>query len=81
MNYQQNMTLGYETAANPETQYQGNPYIVDDMNRTIPKIKIIDIDYNTIKFELHNTELTIANSLRRIIISEVPTLAIDIVEI
>jgi DNA-directed RNA polymerase II subunit RPB3 len=51
------------------------------MNRLIPKIKIIDIDYNNIKFELYNTELTIANALRRIIIAEVPTLAIDIVEI
>ena len=51
------------------------------MTRQSPKIKIISIDYNNIKFELYNTELTIANALRRVIISEVPTLAIDIVEI
>jgi len=74
------MTIGYEQT-NPEKHYNGNPYLVDEMNRKIPKIKIINIDYNTIKFELYNTELTIANALRRVIISEVPTMAIDIVEI
>ena len=47
----------------------------------VPQIKIINIDHNTISFELLNTDLTIANALRRIIISEVPTMAIDIVEI
>lgn len=47
----------------------------------IPKIKIKNIDLNTISFELLNTDLTVANALRRIIIAEVPTMAIDIVEI
>ena len=49
--------------------------------RKIPQIRILNIDYNTCQFELSNTDLTIANALRRIIISEVPTMAIDIVEI
>lgn len=53
----------------------------DEKKRQLPQIKIIDIDYNTIRFELTNTDLTVANALRRIIISEVPTMAIDIVEI
>lgn len=35
----------------------------------------------SIKFELLNTDLAIANALRRIMISEVPTMAIDLVEI
>ena len=44
-------------------------------------MKILHIDEYTIKFELMNTDLTVANALRRIIIAEVPTLAIDKVEI
>ena len=33
------------------------------------------------KFELSNTELSVANALRRIIIGEIPTMAIEIVEV
>ena len=49
--------------------------------RSIPKIKVLHIDKYTIKFKLMNTDLTVANALRRIIISEVPTMAIELVEI
>jgi DNA-directed RNA polymerase II subunit RPB3 len=45
-----------------------------------PEIKIIELSKYTIKFELYNTDLSVANSLRRIMIAEVPTMAIDIVE-
>ena len=34
-----------------------------------------------IKFELLNSDLSVANSLRRIIIAEIPTMAIDLVEV
>ena len=61
--------------------YIANPFLVDEKRRMVPSIKIINIDHNTISFELLNTDLTIANALRRIIISEVPTMAIEIVEI
>ena len=81
MYFQQDVPIGYETA-NPENKhYNGNPYLINDQNRKIPKIKIVNVNFNDIKFELYNTELTIANALRRIIISEVPTMAIDLVEI
>jgi DNA-directed RNA polymerase II subunit RPB3 len=46
-----------------------------------PKIKVISYSKYTIKFELYNTDLAVANALRRIMIAEVPTMAIDLVEI
>jgi DNA-directed RNA polymerase II subunit RPB3 len=46
-----------------------------------PEIKILELTRYTMKFELVNTDLSVANALRRIIISEIPTMAIDIVEI
>ena len=46
-----------------------------------PDIKIIELSKYVLKFELTNTDLSVANSLRRIIISEIPTIAIDLVEI
>lgn len=61
--------------------YVGNPFLVDEKMHLTPQIKILYKDKYTLKFELHNTDLTVANALRRVIISEVPTMAIDIVEI
>ena len=52
------------------------PNLVD-----LPKIKVLDLQKYSIKFELFNTDLAIANALRRIMISEVPTMAIDLVEV
>lgn len=55
------------------------------MNRnaiTMPQIRIVDYSSRySLRFELINTELSIANALRRIIIGEVPTMAIDIVQV
>ena len=47
-----------------------------------PQITILE--YNSrdnLKFELRNTDLSVANALRRIIIGEVPTMAIDLVQV
>jgi DNA-directed RNA polymerase II subunit RPB3 len=46
-----------------------------------PKLEIIDISKYTIKFLLKDCHPSIANSLRRTMISEVPTMAIDLVYI
>jgi DNA-directed RNA polymerase II subunit RPB3 len=48
-------------------------------NRT-PSIKINDIKEDVIQFEIFNTDSSLANSLRRVMIAEVPTLCIDLVE-
>lgn len=46
-----------------------------------PQIRILELSNYVIKFELLNTDLSVANSLRRIIIAEIPTMAIDLVEV
>ena len=46
-----------------------------------PKIVVKAISRYSITFELQNIDLAVANALRRIMISEVPTMAIDLVEI
>ncbi len=46
-----------------------------------PVIRILELSNYVIKFELLNTDLSVANSLRRIIIAEIPTMAIDLVEV
>lgn len=45
-----------------------------------PKVKVIDIKQDSMVFELTNTDVSTANSLRRVMIAEVPTIAIDQVE-
>lgn len=45
-----------------------------------PKIKILSIAPHHISFILSETDTSMANTLRRIMIAEVPTLAIDLVE-
>ena len=46
-----------------------------------PEIRILELGRYILKFELLNTELSVANALRRIIIAEVPTMAIDLVQV
>ncbi|WOG94774.1 hypothetical protein DCAR_0314071 [Daucus carota subsp. sativus] len=46
-----------------------------------PTVKIRDLKNDYAKFELRDTDASIANALRRVMISEVPTIAIDLVEI
>lgn len=46
-----------------------------------PKVSVREIRDDYIKFELRDTDVSVANALRRVMIAEVPTLAIDLVEI
>lgn len=46
-----------------------------------PTVKIREMKDEYMKFELRDTDASIANALRRVMIAEVPTIAIDLVEI
>ena len=46
-----------------------------------PRIIIRDADSDFVKFTLSNTCLSVANAVRRVAIAEVPTVAIDLVEV
>lgn len=45
-----------------------------------PTIKITDLKEDMIAFDLMDTDISMANALRRILIAEVPTLCIDLVQ-
>ncbi|KAJ0090521.1 hypothetical protein Patl1_14760 [Pistacia atlantica] len=47
----------------------------------IPRVKIRELKDDYAKFELGDTDASMANALRRVMIAEVPTIAIDLVEI
>jgi DNA-directed RNA polymerase II subunit RPB3 len=49
-------------------------------NQRFPKIEILSLQPHEIKFILSETDTSMANTLRRIMIAEVPTLTIDLVE-
>ncbi|KAG5439607.1 hypothetical protein PCANB_002184 [Pneumocystis canis] len=46
-----------------------------------PQITIRNLGKNSVDFVLSNVDLAFANSLRRVILAEVPTVAIDLVEV
>ena len=49
--------------------------------RYFPEVEIIKLEEEYIEFYLHKADLSFANALRRVIIAEVPTMAIDLVNI
>ena len=46
-----------------------------------PQIRIRKLTSSYCEFVLSNTDVSVANALRRVMIAEVPTIAIDLVEI
>lgn len=46
-----------------------------------PQVSIQDVSKGSVSFILSNVDLALANSLRRCILAEVPSMAIDLVEI
>ena len=62
--------------------YDYDPYGENlDTSESGPKITIRDAKPDAIDFSLRNTTLAFANTVRRVILAEIPTLAIDLVEI
>ena len=47
----------------------------------IPKVDVMELKDDMCKFVLSNTDTSVANALRRVMIAEVPTMAIDLVNI
>jgi len=47
----------------------------------MPKLEILELTEEHIKFVLSETHISVANALRRVMFAEVPTIAIDMVEI
>ncbi|KAL1589189.1 hypothetical protein WHR41_02272 [Cladosporium halotolerans] len=52
-----------------------------DTSDSGPQVTIRTMNHETIDFALRNTTLPFANSVRRVMLAEIPTIAIDLVEI
>lgn len=49
-------------------------------NQRFPKVEVLSIAPQEMRFILSDTDVSMANTIRRVMIAEVPTLAIDLVE-
>ena len=54
---------------------------MDDPVQRFPTIKLRELKDDYMEFELKDTDVSVANVLRRVMLVEVPTIAIDMVEI
>ncbi|KAK0354824.1 RNA polymerase II subunit 3 [Friedmanniomyces endolithicus] len=70
------------TIAMDDYDYNHNGYhLDDDAADSGPRVNIRDFNNTTIDFVLSHTTLALANSIRRTMLAEIPTVAIDLVEI
>lgn len=58
----------------------GDPRLKPGEQRSVPKMEVTELKDDLVKFTLWDCDTSIANALRRVMIAEVPTLAIDVVE-
>ncbi|DBA00351.1 TPA: hypothetical protein N0F65_000536, partial [Lagenidium giganteum] len=72
---------GAQNAAGGGGGYAWGQGPVEMPNPRFPKIDIQELRDDFIKFELSETDASVANAVRRVMIAEVPTLAIDLVSI
>lgn len=70
--------MGWRTL-DPESQSER--YSLDEPREREARLTSIQAAKNSVDFTLTNVDLAFANSLRRIILAEVPTMAIDLVEV
>eukprot|EP00968_Pinguiococcus_pyrenoidosus_P028041 scaffold7615_cov286-Pinguiococcus_pyrenoidosus.AAC.9 len=61
--------------------FAGDPRLKIGQTRSVPQFEITELKTDSIRFTLSDCDVSVANTLRRVMIAEVPTLAIDIVEI
>jgi DNA-directed RNA polymerase II subunit RPB3 len=62
--------------------YEYDPYGENlDTSDSGPQVTIRTQNHESIDFSLRNTTLAFANTVRRVMLAEIPTLAIDLVEI
>ena len=55
--------------------------MADDQQQQEPTVRIRELTKDRVNFVLSNVDLAFANSLRRVIMADIPTVAIDMVEI
>eukprot|EP00928_Gymnodinium_smaydae_P046725 TRINITY_DN31146_c0_g1_i1.p2 TRINITY_DN31146_c0_g1~~TRINITY_DN31146_c0_g1_i1.p2 ORF type:complete len:370 (-),score=74.29 TRINITY_DN31146_c0_g1_i1:82-1131(-) len=63
--------------------YQGGEWVTEpyDRNPRKPQLEITHATDQLVKFTLYDTDISMANAVRRVIMAEVPTMAVEIVNV
>lgn len=76
-----NQSYGVLSSAVPGNKSNNAGMMKNRICEEEPEVRILEHGAYNLKFELMNTDLSVANALRRIIIAEVSTMAIDLVQV